>query len=253
VVDELLKLGVCGILAFCRIGTVLIFLPGFSNTRIPVFIRIIAAITVSAYLVPFLSEQALLSVTPAPNSLFVKAFASEIATGLAIGFAGYCYLHAVRFAGMFITNMIGMAGIPGQPVEGAEPSSHVANLLNLAVTLLVFSSGLHLLSIRAMLETYQDFPMGALFDLSQLTEAAIEPIRNTSLLSLQISSPFIVLSVVTNFALGVAGKFTPRVATYFAFSGATIIGGLLILTIVAPQLAAVSVNAYGEWLSGGMH
>ena len=251
-IEDALRLGVLAFFIFCRVGTAFMLLPAFSSTRFPIFVRIIIAIAISVSFVPYLAGQA-----PRVEALLASgggllALITEMAAGLAIGFAGYCYLHAVRFAGIFITNMIGLAGIPGQPIEGSEPSSHVSNLLNLAATALIFSTGLHLLSIGALLETYQTFPVGEVFELRSFTDSLLVPLRDTSLLVLQISSPFIVFTVLVNFALGVAGKMTPRVSTYFALTGAIIMGGVFLLAIAAPQLLSVATNAYGDWLMRGM-
>ena len=68
-------------------------------------------------------------------------------------------------------------------------------------------------------------------------------------LAVQMASPFIVLVVVTNLALGLCGKFTPQLQVYFAALGLTILLSFLLLGWIFPSISRLPTEAYASWLN----
>lgn len=248
--QELLGAAAVYIVVFCRFGAALILLPGLSGIRIPMTVRIFMALLISFAITPLMFDQVKAAV---PRVMATPALVwTELIIGLAFGFWCFCFLHASRFAAHIISSSVGLAGIPGQPIEESEPSNPLATLMSLGATALILSSNLHLLSLEALSRSYISMPALELPAGRWLAENSTKLIRETSVLAIQISSPFIVLAVVTNLALGLCGKFTPQLQIYFALMGLTILLSLLLLAWLYPGMSRLPVEAYGSWLSGSV-
>jgi flagellar biosynthesis protein FliR len=235
------------VLVFCRVGAVFVLLPGFASARMPASVRLLLAMMITVTLTPIVMGQSV--VEPREFATLHWAMLTELLIGLAFGFWCYCFLYASRFAASVIASVVGLAGIPGQPLEDNDPSSHLATLLSLAATIMIFASDLHLASLAALVRSYETMPIYTVPSGEWLAQGSIKLVSETSVIGLQIASPFIVFAVVVNLALGLCIKFTPQLQIYFASMGLTIFMSFLILHTLFPNLAQIPVQAYSAWLS----
>jgi flagellar biosynthesis protein FliR len=235
------------ILVFCRVGAVLVLLPGFASARMPGSVRLLLAMMITVALTPIVIGQEV--VEPQDIARLHWAMLSELVIGLAFGFWCYCFLYASRFAASIIASVVGLAGIPGQPLEDNDPSSHLATLLSLSATIMIFATDLHLASLAALVRSYETMPIYTVPSGEWLAQGSIRLVSETSVIGLQIASPFIVFAVVVNLALGLCIKFTPQLQIYFAAMGLTIFCSFLILHTLFPSLSQISLQAYSAWLA----
>jgi flagellar biosynthesis protein FliR len=237
------------VFVFCRVGTAFILLPGFSFARVPMMFRALLAFAVSAAAYPFLkltTEQVIL------NSDIASVILNELFVGLFFGFLCALFVYAVRFFAHFIMALIGLAGIPGQSIDDLEPNPALVMILSMLFTAVVFALDLHLVSFGALLETYKIYPLGQQPDIGSVIDTIGNTLRDTSLMALQASSPFILYAIGINFALGLIGKLTPQLQAYFALMGASIIIAFLGLYIIGSPLLSYFVTSYADWLGSGL-
>jgi flagellar biosynthesis protein FliR len=234
------------ILIFCRLGAAFTLMPGFAFARMPVPIRLLLALAISIAITPVVIAS---SRAPAASVSSVQmAMLSEVMIGIGFGFWCFCFLHASRFAANIIASVVGLAGIPGQSIEDQEPSSHLATLLSLVATIFIFAAELHLMSLSALMRSYQTMPLQTIPTSDWLAMGSVKLVRDTSVIAVQMASPFIVFTVVVNLSLGLCGKFTPQLQVYFAAMGLTILISFLLLILLMPGLPQLGVQAYASWL-----
>jgi flagellar biosynthetic protein FliR len=237
------------LLVFARIGAAFALLPGFGNVRVPAQVRLFLALAVSLALTPIVAGG-----FPPPqlryaNTGFEGLIAAEAGLGLLIGVLASLFLQSIRFAAAFIANCIGLAGIPGQPVADQEAMAQLPSLLSLAATMMIFASGLHIASIQAIVASYGVFGLGELPDPQWALDKVMTVLRDTTLLAVQIAGPFMLFAVSINFALGLAGRFTPQLQVYFTALGLITLAGLLLLWASAPQLLTHFAAEYWQFLA----
>jgi flagellar biosynthetic protein FliR len=75
---------------------------------------------------------------------------------------------------------------------------------------------------------------------SRLTDAFV--------LTLRITSPFIVYSIIVNFSVGLINKLTPSIAVYFVSVPFVLIGGLLLLYLISDELLTQFMLGMSSWL-----
>jgi flagellar biosynthesis protein FliR len=236
-------------LVFCRIGTATMLLPGFALTRAPVMFRVMLALAMSAAVYPL--QQSALRHLISRESLVLQVL-NELLTGLFIGFLCALFVYAVRFAAHFILSIVGLAGIPGQPVEDMEANPPFVLLISMCFTALIFALDLHLTSFRALSNSYTLFPLGQGPAFEVATSTISELLRDTSLMALQASSPFILYALAINFALGLIGKLTPQLQAYFAVMGLSTLLALVLMAIIGSPLLTLFASSYGSWIETGL-
>ena len=76
---------------------------------------------------------------------------------------------------------------------------------------------------------------------SRLSEAFV--------LTLRITSPFIVYSVIVNLAVGLINKLTPSIPVYFISVPFVLFGGFLLLYLTSDELLTQFMLGISSWLA----
>ena len=109
-------------LAFCRIGACFMIMPGLSSVRLPLQVRLFAAVAVTISLLTFLWDRIFPFVDPHPQVL-VPMIVSELLVGGLIGAMTRLYMEALRFIGAGIAMLVGFNSNGGTAIEEAEPQA----------------------------------------------------------------------------------------------------------------------------------
>lgn len=214
---------------FCRVGACIMLMPGLSSPRIPVQARLFVAIGLSLAFLPLLNERFDALLRPAALSGLIKIIMTEILIGLLVGLLARLFFLMLETLGTAIASSIGLSGIAGVPIDESEAAPPIVTMIVLMATLLFFLSDLHLEVLRGLFLSYDALPPGGgLPSRFSLTEV-VDALTAASLLALRISSPFLVLSLVLNFAFGLANKMTPSIQIYFASMPFLIATGILLM------------------------
>lgn len=236
---------------FCRIGGCLLVIPGFSSPRVSVRARLYVAIAVALALTPMLLAQVQPAVEKAAPVQLLVLILSESAKGVLIGLLGRLFFVALETATMTISLSIGLSSPMGAPIDGDDGLPPIASLVSLAAVLLVFVTDLHWEVFRGLAVSYDVLPVSQGFDprvgLVQLTDEATK----TFLFTLRIAAPFLVFSVVANFAIGLINKLVPQIPVSFISTPFLLAGGLAILYFTLRPALEMFVAAFGTWLRSG--
>ena len=133
--------------------------------------------------------------------------------------------------------------------DGETPT--IVALVSLVAMLLVFVTDLHWELFRGLAASYDVLPVTRSFDprigLTQLVDAAAK----TFLFTLRIASPFLVFSVVANFAVGLLNKLVPAIPVTFIATPFLLAGGLVVLYFTVRPSLEMFIAAFGAWLKAG--
>lgn len=238
-------------LLFCRIGACLMIIPGFGSTRIPARVRLFVALSVSLALSPLLApvlQQALPDERLGTVAWFIG---TELLTGAFIGFLGRIFLAALETLTTLVSMAIGLSNMPGMPIDGTDSLPPVASLFTVTATAMVFITNQHWEILRGLVASYEAIPPGQPLAAVTSLEQFAEQMGRTFLLALRICSPFIVYTVVVNFAIGLINKLTPTIPVYFISMPFVIAGGLYFLYLVIAEAIMIFLDGYFQWLQLG--
>ncbi|MCP5075680.1 MAG: flagellar biosynthetic protein FliR [Rhodobacteraceae bacterium] len=234
---------------FCRITGCMLLLPGFSSARVPMRVRlqivILLTLALSPLVVPLVLEHAPNIQRPGSMALLIV---TELLKGALLGLAARLLLAAVEFSGTAIANLIGLGGLPGAPIEGAEPVPALTSLLVMTATLLIFVSDLHWHVLSAIVSSYKLFPPDGWFEAQPSIAAISKQMSEMALLAAKLTGPFFVYAIVINLAMGIMNKMTPQLPIFFVSMPFIIAGGMLLLVFLVDDLLAVFLMVFGGWI-----
>ncbi len=236
---------------FCRIGACLMVMPGFSNPRVPVNIRLFLAFAITLALTPLLSGSIEASASEAAPIALMLILVSEIGIGALIGVLGRAFFEALATLTNMIAMAIGLASPLKGPMDESEPSPAVASLVALAATTLFFLTDLHWEVLRGLVASYAALPVSAYFNPQFSLIQVSECLSKSFLIALRISSPFVIYSLIVNLAIALAAKLTPQIPVYFISMPAVVAGGLFLLYVACKQFLEQFLAAFSTWLATG--
>ena len=231
---------------FARIGTAMMFMPGFGEVQIPVRPRLSMAVLVSLSLLPLTPVS---SALPASPVAAVALLATEVTVGLWIGLSARILLSALQFAGFQVGQVSGLANAFGPVFGSFEGATMVATVLLMGAVTLIFVTDTHHLIIRALLSSYQVFPPGQII-LADLTNQILKVASHSLYIGTAIAAPFFVMGVILNLGMGLANRMMPQLPVFFVAAPLLIGAGLLILAIASPAMLDYFLEQFQEWLMG---
>lgn len=229
------ELALLYMLAFARLGAIVMLLPGFGETSVPVRIRLVFALFLTLALQPIAAP-----LYPAGLAKNVPAalvmLAGELAIGLFLGMATRILLAGAQVAGATIATQLGLGfAMTVDPTQGQQ-GVIVGNFLSLAAVTLIFVTDLHLIAIAATASSFQLFPPGQWLPVGDFAETAVTLTAESFKVGIQISAPFLAFGLVFNLGLGMLQKMMPQFQIYFAAMPLSIGLGLLVFGLVLASI-----------------
>ena len=238
-------------LLFCRIGACMLVIPGFSSDRVAMRIRLLMSVAATFAMAPMLLPIMRQAMPDMELATTVRLIAGELYIGLLIGLMGRAFLAALETIGTLMSMAMGLNNIPGVPVAGGESMPPVASLLSVAATAMIFITDQHQEVFRGLAQSYTRLPPGLTMAPLDGLEQFAGQLSTAFWLALRVGSPFIVYSVVVNFAIGITNRLTPQIPVYFISMPLIIIGGLYFLFVVISDFLRIFLDGYFSWLQYG--
>lgn len=234
-------------LVFGRIGTALILLPGFGEVYVSTRIRLLLGLAVTAVVTPVV--QAKIPAMPGtPLGLFVL-LGGEILIGLFLGVLTRILLMALSTAGGIIAYQTSLANALVYDIAAQEQGALVSSLLTAVGVLLIFVSNLHLVMLRALVDSYALFPVGAVPMIGDMSKMVTEAVSRSFVLSVQIAAPLIVLGLVFFLGLGLLARLMPQIQVFFVAQPLQIGLGLLALAFTITAGMLMFLDRFGAMLA----
>ena len=232
------------LLVFSRLAGTLMLLPGLGEAYVPPRVRLLFALLLSIIVAPLVSA----ILPPEPGNIFLlfKLILAEIVIGIYIGIVARMLLLTLDSVGRFIALTIGMSN-----AEVFNPSiSTQASLPGLLLTtmgvLILFSTNMHHVLIMGISESYTAFPVGVFLPTGDMAFVLARVLADSFSLALQISAPFIVLSLAFFMGLGMLARLMPQLQIFFISLPVQLAGGLFVFSAVLSGLFTVFIEYYAE-------
>src|SRR5690606_646808 len=155
-------------IAFTRIGTAMMIMPGVGDSFVPNNIRLYFALGLSVVLAPVLQP-----FMPVPLPALMVMFTligMEFVIGLFIGTIARVLISALDTAGMIISLMSGFANAQVFNPSMASQGSIVGAFMSVTGVVLLFALNLHHLLLYGVGESYHLFPLGGVPDAGGMGE-----------------------------------------------------------------------------------
>ena len=232
------------VLVLCRCGAAIMLLPGLGEDDPPATLRVALAFSLAVLLTPVVAPH--LPQMPTGIVPLAGLVAGELLIGGVLGWLARLWSLALPIAGQVLALMIGLSSVlVPDAVLGAQ-TSPIGRLFGIVAPVVILSSGLYALPLSALGGSYAVFPAGTVLPAGDLADVALRTVSGSFALGLRLASPFILVSVVWQVAQGMLSRLVPQLQIYFAALPAQVLGGLLLLAILADSIVLAWSDAVRE-------
>lgn len=218
---------IAAFLAFCRVGSCFMVMPGLSSARVPMQVRLFVAVAVTGALLSSLWDAIVPHVSRQPGVL-VPLVVSEILTGGLIGLLARLYVMALQFMGSAVAMLIGFGGMGAPGIENGEPSAPLGEIISFSALMLLFVFNFHHEIVRALVASYEIAPLNTAFDARGALISITDTISEAFLIVLRLGSPFVAYALLVNLTIGFVNKLVPQIPVYFISLPMVLAGGLIL-------------------------
>jgi flagellar biosynthetic protein FliR len=212
--ESLLTLNVFAFfLIFARVGTMVMFLPGFSAGYVSVRIRLLLALAISFLLTPLLAGG--LPGLPSTPVALAMLLLGESLIGVFIGTVARILMVALQVAGTFSAYFLSLSNAMIRDPIADQQTSTVAGFFSTLGIVLIFVTDLHHMMLRAIVDSYTLFHPGGPLPFGEFAEMIAQRVVETFALGLQMAAPFLVVSLIYYIGLGLLGRLMPQLPVFF--------------------------------------
>ncbi len=234
-------------LAFARVGAMVMLLPGFGESNIPVRTKLAIALALTLIILPL--HRSAYHVDMTSLSPLLVLMVHEIVIGVVLGATARVTLSALSVAGSLIAQQLGLGFVTTVDPTQGQQGALIGNFLTLLGLTLLFATDMHHLVIAALADSYRVFGPGEALPSGDIAALATRAFTAAFKIGVQLSAPFIVFGLVFNVGLGLLARMMPQMQVYFVGVPLSILGGFLILGLVLTTM----MSSFLDYFAGIMH
>ena len=222
-------------IAMIRPGAAFIAAPVFGAPAVPLQLRAVVALAIG---IPALANTPF--VMPVDGVVSIDGFlmvAGEVLAGLALGFAVQIGFSAALVAGELIANAMGLGfAAMVDPASGA-PSPALSQLLSLVAIFMFLSTGGHLTLAAIIVESYRALPPGEAWLGAKSIQGLVLFGGDLFAAGLAIALPVGFGVILVQLVMGMLARSAPQMNIFSVGLPATLMAGLVLMTIAMPAMA----------------
>lgn len=228
-----------------RLAPITLAAPIFAFTYIPVFVRVVLTVVLSAIIAFSLDVKQMELI---PQTLTMAIIASEFFLGLLLSLGFHAASAAIHMVSQLIDAQIGFsAGATFDPVN-YETTSPTGTLFSLVLVATFFFTNLHYEFLLAFAELFRVAPPGILFSVDTNFLYVISAIFAAGFV---IASPIIIVLWLVDASLALVSRSLPQAQIYFVALPLKILIGLYVLSVTLNSsqntLYSILESALGSW------
>ena len=217
-----------------RVSAFTVSWPVFSVYNVPNTAKILFSVLLSMLMFPVIDRSGLTAQGLGQDIAWLAA--SEVLTGLCLGFLTRLFFFAVSSGANLIATSAGLANAQlFNPTVGASTTT-VENFYGVIGTLLFLALNGHHIFLEGLAESFQAIPLGpagidiAVFkDSGQLIQAVVEA-------GIKMSAPVLVAIFVMNVAMGIIGRAVPQINVLVTSMPVNFMTAIVVMLISIPAL-----------------
>ena len=234
-------------LVFARVAAMVMLLPGFGESNIPVRVKLSIALLLTLIILPL--HRSAYNVDTASMTGLVVLMLHEIVIGIVLGATARVTLSALAVAGSVIAQQLGLGFVTAVDPTQGQQGLLIGNFLTILGMTLLFATDSHHLVIAALNESYRIFSPGEMLPAGDVAALATRAFASAFKIGMQLSAPFLVFGLVFNLGLGVLARLMPQMQVYFVGVPLSIMVGFLIFALVLTAM----MGTYLDYFIGVMH
>jgi len=217
-------------LAFARVGTMVMLLPGVGEMTVPSRVRLTMALVLTAILLPA-HQKAYAIDLKALGPVLVMLF-QELIVGAVLGLTARLAISALQIAGTVVAQQMGLGFVTAVDPTQNQQGVIVGNFLSVLGITLIFTTDLHHLVIAGLNDSYTIFAPGEMPIVGDIAQHITRIIATSFRIGIQLAAPFLVFGLLFNLGLGLLSRLMPQMQVFFIGLPLSILLGFLLLVLV---------------------
>ncbi|GGX38356.1 flagellar biosynthesis protein FliR [Tateyamaria omphalii] len=232
-----------GFAVFLRVGATVALLPGFGEQSVPARIKLVLIIAFTLIIVPAIQQM------PPAFSVenLILLVVTETVSGGLIGLGVRLFILALQTAGAIAAQSTSLSQIMGG--ASIEPLPAMGHVLMIGAVALAVMAGLHVKAAHLLIHSYTFLPMGLFHSPNEVADWGLGQVAYAFELAFLLATPFVLMSVLYNLALGVINKAMPQLMVAFVGAPLITLGGLFLLLLAAPLMLSVWLSALDQFMA----
>ena len=241
--QEILSLNVfVFFMIMARMGTAVTMFPGFNASYVNLRFRLLVALAISFVLTPVLADSLPgLPESPAALGLMIMG---EVVIGAFLGTIARVLVAALQSAGSFISLFSAMANALIMDPVAEQQSSVIAGFLSTVGVLVIFTTGLHHLMLRAVVDSYVLFVPGQALAFGDFSELLARHVSDSFALGLKLAAPLAITGLTYYIGLGLLGRLMPALPVFFFGMPVQIMMQISVLMLVLSAIMMVFMDRF---------
>lgn len=218
-------------------------LPAFGEQSVPARIKLVVALAFSLVVAPAIP---LVDPSTSFNAVLTLIF-TEILSGLTLGIGIRLFILALQTAGSIAAQSTSLSQVLGG--AAVDPLPAMGYILIVSGLALAVMFGLHIRAAQLIIISYDFLPVGRFVEASIISEWGVKQVARAFSLAFTLAAPFVILSVLYNFAIGAINRAMPQLMVAFVGAPVITMGGLALLFLSAPYMLTTWINAMNGFLA----
>ncbi|CAI9120229.1 flagellar biosynthetic protein FliR [Brytella acorum] len=240
-------LALCFALILCRVGAVVMLMPGPGESEIPTTVRAGIAVGLTFMVMPVAQasfEKALL--TDAGPIRVLALAAIELLAGGLLGWIARLAAMILPVAGQVVSLLTGLSSVLQPDATLGAEAAIFGRAFSLLAPVILLTSGSYIYPIQALVGSYTLFPPGAVLMghghvpmIADSSHSIVMLTQRIFTLALQLVAPFLLLSLFWQVALGIMSRVIPNLQVYNLAMPLQIFGGIALAAILIHRMLTV--------------
>ena len=222
---------------FLRIAALTSMLPAFGEQSVPARVKLVVALAFTMVVAPLISA----GTTTNDFGEVIFLILAEVTAGLIVGIGVRLFILGLQTAGSIAAQSTSLSQVLGG--AAVDPLPAMGYILIIGGMALAVMSGLHVKAVELVILSYQFLPLGRFSPASDVSEWGVDQVSSAFALAFTLAAPFVILSVLYNFALGAINRAMPQLMVAFVGAPVITLGGLALLMVSAPYMLSVWLEA----------
>ena len=216
-------------LAFARIGTMVMLLPGVGELSVPSRVRLTIALVLTAVIMPL--NRSTYQIDLQAMGPVLVLLAQEMFIGAVLGLTARMTISALQVAGQVVAQQMGLGFVTAVDPTQGQQGVIVGNFLSVLGITLIFAFDLHHLVIGALNDSYLLFKPGDVPIIGDVAALLSRTVTSAFRIGVQLAAPFLLFGLLFNLGLGLLSRLMPQMQVFFVGMPLSIMIGFLILLL----------------------
>ena len=238
------------LIIFCRVGTILMFIPGIGETLIPSRIKLLFSILLTIMLVPIVMAISDMTLPNSPIQMVLN-IAMEIIIGSFIGLFLKIIVSAVNILGFIISNVMGLsAATLVDPSQDSQQGTLLGNFFTILTIVLIFAFEIDHDVIKGIIVSYKTFKIGNFgeFNTSYI-KSIIMVVGDAWTLGVKMGISFIIIGFLINVGGGILSRLMPQLHIFFLIIPLQTLIGFFLLSIMISSIMIWFIEQYKYYIN----